>query len=437
MEIFKGFAHIGQLVNNSPDEVSPVGEISSESLSFMKDKKLFTSGDYPNLTLLGFTQTVDGVETEFAGTKQQLILKAASWTYARANNGTITVDVETFRQTFVAAFGTELDLISSGVHVKYNTNRYCPEFITIAPKNESSTITWKIWFSDQAFLNQYDDFVIIPVTPILDLDSMFDTYETVLALTTPADIQGMNDRANAAKGNYPYTALRTWAFDWVDPSNRDARIPTYWLTLHYGERGNNLDSVKEAIREHILANSDKPREDWAVIFPDIFTSTEVIVIPAFNLIAVPNRARETGVYSPTISLAMAEHLALKLSVGVDYNDEHIKSVIEVTNCIYKSIALVTVGGPENKDGVDKFSLRYPDYISVPTTHVDFGYMAEETRDFVLMIVEMVRLADELTPSMSLPRGFNRIVRDGITFVSANFKGFLWLVASRTSVMENL
>ncbi len=437
MEIFKGFAHIGQMVNNVPDEVSLIGEISSDSLSFKRDKKLYVSGDYPNITLIGFTQEVDGVETPFITVNQILAIKASAWTYQQANGGNIDSNMESFQQSFIEHFGLELDLVESGPHVRYSNNLHCPEYIVIAPKNKSTTMNWKIWFSDQAFLNQYDDYIIVPITPVLNMDSLFDTFEVVTGLTVPPDMQGMNDRANDAKGSYPYTALRTWMFNWVDPSNRDAKIPTYWLTLHYGERGNNLDSVKEALRDHILANSDRPREDWAVIYPDIFTSTEIIVIPAFNKVAVPNRARETGVYSPTISTQDAVMLANALCRGVGYNKVHIDSVTEITNCIYRSAALVTVGGPENQNGINTFSKRYPDYISVPTTHVDFGYMAEETRDFTLLLIEMVRLADEMTGSTSLPKGFNRIVRDDVTYVSSSFKGFLWLVPSRQSVMENV
>lgn len=437
MEIFKGFAHRGQLVNNSLHEVNKVGEISSDAISFRREKKHFSSGNFVNLTLIGFTQTKNNEEYVLPAATQTTILRACDYVYTQSSLGAITADRESFQHAFIQQFGTTLDLIGSGQHVAYGNNLFCPEYIVIAPLNKSTTVQWKIWFSDESFRNQYDDYEILVSTPIVELDSFFDTAEAVTGLVIPADMQGINDRADQAKGAYPYTALRTWNFDWHDPSNSKVRIPTFWVTIHYGEAGNNSDSAKEALRDHILANSKRSREDWAKIFPDIFTSTEFIIIPAFMNVAVPNKARENGVYSPVITPDEIDKLATRLPKGVGYTAAHNRATAQATTLIYRSIAIVVVGGPENRDGINTLRKRYPDYITVPTTHVDFGYMKEETRNFVLTLVNLVRLADELTPSTTVPKGYNRIVRDGVTYVATSFANFLYLVPSKESVLKEI
>lgn len=437
MELFKGFAHQGHLVDNVMHVVNPIGELSSMGSTYSKDKSLYTNANYNGLTLVGFEYKLDDTPIVMSLANQNLLFEIMDWIYAQSRAGAFTAERAEFQTKFLVKFGARADYKNSGKMVRYQNDKYCPEFIDIAPSGASAVISWKIWFADEAFRNQCDAFEIVVIPPVEDLDTLFDTFIAVKDLISPPDIQDLNNKANIAKGDYPYTALRTWDFEWIDRGNSANKLTMYWLTVHYGEAGNNLDSVKEAIRTYILANSIHSREEWAKIAPDIFTSSEFIIIPAIQNVAVPNRTRSSGLYSPTISPTVANEMAVLFSKGTAYTEAHILEHIEITSSLFRSAALVVVGGPENLYGIKKFSQRYPDYANLQTTHVDFGYMQEGTRQFVMLVTQLLALADSTTPSTSIPRGFNRITRDGIVYVSATLDRFLYLVATKYSIQELL
>lgn len=431
MQILYSFAHIGHLVDNTPDVVGPIGELSSYSMTFARDKLIYTSAEYPGLNLINFQyRNGDGVDTTLPNGDKNLILEATDWIIKQARFGNFTESIVDFQTKFLTEFTGKIDLLSSGMMVNFGNNLNCPEYVTITSNGNSETKQWMVWLSDNAFRTQCPISHISVVTPIPNLDEFFGDYVSVNDKVTPVDIQGLNDTARLLQGNYPYTDLRTWKFDWVDPNNEANKIPTYWLTIHWGDAGNNLDQAKEAIRDHILENSNRDREEWATIFPDIFTSTEFIIIPHYDLVAVPSKTRQSAIYSPTSNNAKVLYDAYRLVKGVGYNEDHIDSVIETTSSLYRSLSISIVGGSENREDINKFSIRYPDYINVATTHVDFGYMKEETREFVLILSELLSIAESITPSSSIPRKFNRIIRDNQTFIGVNFKDFLWLVVPK-------
>lgn len=436
MDILYAFAHVGNLVDNTRDVVAPVGELSSFSMTFSQDKLFYTNVDYPSLTLVSFFYQGDEKEHLQLDLAQQiLILKATDWVYRQARFGNFDESIAEFQTKFLTEFGGELEIQESGVMVNFGHNQHCPESITIAPLGQLQERNWVIWLSDEAFINQCPTSVIKPVAPIVNLDGFFDTAQNVHPMVVPPDMQRMNDKAEELKGSYPYTALRTWVFDWVDPANEENRIPTHWLTVHYGESGNNIDQAKEAIRDHILENSDRGREEWAKIFPDIFTSTEFIVIPHYDLISRPSRTRQTAFYSPITNHTKSLQDAIAHVRGTGYNPEHIETVLETAPSLYRSLAVSVVGGPENRDGIDRFSERYPDFMNVATTHVDFGYMEEETRAFVLVLNHLLSVAESATPSSSIPREFNRITRDEQVYIATSFEEFLYLVVPKYAYGE--
>lgn len=430
MDIMYGFAHLGHLVDNTPDVVGPVGELSSYSMTFARDKRIYSNAEQPGLSLVSFLYD-NGVQTlNLSPAHQGLMLEICGWVYQQGRSGSFNENIQSFQSSLINAHSAKVELADSGSMVQFGNGQYCPEFISFSPTGKSTEIKWTIWFSDSAFRNQYPASIIYVVPPVKTLDDFFGSSTDVNALVVPPDIQKMNDTAETLKGDYPYTSLRTWMFNWVNPTNSADRISTFWLTIHYGDAGNNLDQAKEAIVKHILENSTRTREDWAKIFPDLFTSTEFIVIPHYDLISRASMSRQSAMYSPTVSHGKSMLDALEFIRGNGYTQAHIKEVLEVTSTLYRSIAISVVGGPENRDGIKKFSARYPDYMNIPTTHVDFGYMEEETREFVLILNELVYVAEQATASSSLPRKFNRITRDDQVYISINFKGFLYLVVPK-------
>ena len=131
-------------------------------------------------------------------------------------------------------------------------NYYAPEYIIIAPYQQSATTNWRIWFSDDSLYNQYDEFIILPITPIVGLDQFFNDYNSVLALVNAIQQSDTFSRVSTSKGVFPESVLRNDVFSWTDPTDVTKTIPTNWVSVIYGPAGDNLDAVKEAIRDYIL-----------------------------------------------------------------------------------------------------------------------------------------------------------------------------------------
>lgn len=428
----KAFAHIGPLVNNTQGVVAPVGELSAMALTFTRIKSLHTHSDFANLMLVTFSYKVDDVPTPVSDPIAYSNLTALAWTYDRARLGAFDATKDSFQQAFILNFGSTFDLISSGEMVGFD-NHYIPEYIEFAPKNQSATISWRIWFANDSFYNQFDEHEILVVPPVANIDAFFNDTQTVSDLIASIKAADLIAKADVIKGAYPYTVFRDDLFDWVDPLDRDIRIPVDWPVIVYGLAGDNLDAVKEAIRTWILANSTHTRDEWAEIFPDLFTSTEFIITPMWHRYAIPNATRDLGVFASVIPMTSVYPLVHDSCKGVGYTNAHIDEVLCMMPSLFRSVQLAVVGGPENRNGIDRLDERYPDIINVPSTHVDFMRMSEETRQFILLLNEMLDHAEELTPNSGVPQGFNRQTREGVVYLSRTFKNFLYLVVTKYSV----
>lgn len=435
MNIFKAFAHIGALSDNAPGVVAPVGELSKWSLTFVKENTLHVLPEFPDETLVGFSYKEDDVVKPVpAGTISSCFV-AVSWIYTQAKLGSFNDIKDSFQQKFITNFGNEFDLIDSGKMIQFQSY-FAPEYIVIAPKDQSISDSWRIWFADDSFFNQYDEFEIVPVVPLIPLDLFFDDYDTVKGLIEGLQQSELFDRIRIARDVYPETYQRSDVFTWQQASNHALKIDTDWVTLVYGAAGNNLDAVKEALRDYILkpGNSTHTRDEWAEIFPDIFTSTEFIITPMWHLPAVPGGDRQVGTFSGVTQHKIAREMCHLTCKGVKYTNEHIDEVISSVPSQYRSLMLAVVGGPENRDGVDVLNEVFADFMNVPITHIDFGRMSQKTRTWIATVLDpMLMHAEDMTVNSGVPAGFNRVVRDGVVYLAKSYDKFLYLVVTAYSV----
>lgn len=433
MKSFKGFAHIGVQVDNKAKVVAPVGELSGLSLTFTRDQTKFTNGATPGYMLRGFSYHVDDKLTDFPAVDANKILTVISWLYGKSNLGTLTTDPLSVKTAWTADQAATYDLKETGTMQLYATNKYIPSYIVFAPKNDAVTL-WKIWFTNEAFFNQYDLYEYSHVKPLINLDDFFLDYVNLKPKIDAITMSSQIGNATLQRNNDPETAIRDDVFDWVDPIDRDKRIPVDWLSILWGEAGNNLDKLKESLAAWILlpANTKHTRDEWATIFPDIFTSTEIIFTPLWNEYGVAPRPRESGVYRGAGNMMVGIAAAKKVCKGVKYTATHIQNVANDCPTQFKSLRTVAVGGPENRDGLNQFILRHPDYLNVATTHVDFMRMTELSRGMVMMLMEMLQYAEEMTETSTMPIGYNRTIRDGVMYISKSYEKFLYLVVSKFS-----
>lgn len=435
MSILKGFAEITRLIDNNPSKVAKVGELSADSKTFVKDYLTYTNVDHPGLLFLAMQSLNDSlVPATPSVTQTKAMLDVIAFTYARATANELGPDKDSFSHRFAITFLNEFKLLASGPHI-LSESKWYPTSVTFCPIGREGEDVWTVWFADQSFNHEFDVSVLHIIPPVDNLDLFFNTpfnVQTLLDTRTPVMTM---DRIDTIRGTAPYTVLRMDPFDWIDPNSGINKIQTHWTVIIYGRAGDNLDSVKDAIVKHILANTNRTVEEWANIFPDIFRSTEFIITPNYHLQGVPDQNFERGMYSAVSNYKDSLKLVERLSKGVGYTPGHIDQTLTNIPTLYRSVAVNLIPGPENRVGYKNFRDLYGDYVNVPTSHIDYMKMRVKTRFFVQLLTDMLEHAEQMTPSTLVPTGYDRIERDGVWYLGKSTLDALYLVVTKFSILK--
>lgn len=424
----KAFMVYGAMADNTVGVIAPLGELSTDSMTYAKEKGQYQNPQYDDPTLVSFLSEENNQTVPVSGAQANLALEIGQWIFDEAMGGNISGNASNFLRDLNAEFGDVINTTQVG-SMLYNGSVWMPEWIVYGKTGTSSRI--KIWFADEAFSNQYDEYTLEFITPLENIDNFFmsraDVVEKVAARTW-TDIVETTERT---KGENPYTVLRSDLFPWVDPDDREFELRTYWTTIIYGRGGNNLDIIKQELTEKILAESAYPRSRWAEIFPDLFTNTEFIITPLWSQYAIPNKTLQSGVYSPTVKIADSIALAKKTAQGLGYTSNWVSSHLQASFIPYKSLSFLVIGSPENRDGVVDFDQQFVDYISVSTGSTDFNRMSAATQNFVVFFNELIKAAEHMTDSSDIPTGISRIERNGVWYASAGHNSIQYLVVLRS------
>lgn len=434
MYSLKGFINIGLLTDNTVGVVAPLGELSTRSRTYSREIGGYVHSSAPDVKLITFSSKRQNVglvpvSNEYA----QHVLAVAQWVYNEAIAGAITNNAAQFLSAIGAEFEATAEGFSCGEMV--TDGRYwMPEYLLWSFKGAGEENYLKIWFSDAAFQRQYDEYEIIVVPPVHNLDDLFQDKETVEAKLRESDtLDKLMDRVAEATGGEPYTYLRTIKIDWHDQFNPDNVLPTHWTVAIYGKAGDTIDNIKRALMEYVLENSNRPRDDWVVILPDLFRVTEFIIVPLWHQYSVPNQTLVAGIYSPVGRIRDLVTKALPYCKG--YEEAHVARMACYTTFVYKSLGLVIVPGPENREAVSSFEQTFPDYMTIPTTHLDFNRMSPRTQNWVLLMYEMLKQAETMTEFSDLPIGLGRLKREGVLYVTATYEDVNYLVVAKSNPAE--
>lgn len=431
----KGFVGIETLISNQEGVTAPIGEISTRGLTYAKDVGIYNDPANPTLTYYSFhCRDGNGAALPVPPVMQGHVMAMAAWinTTQRQNGSAQT------REDFLLNFtqqwqGTSTNL-NCGEMKQIDVGFFFPEWIQFQKTNldPSTNITENLttlWFADESFRSQYDEFAITVIPPVANLNVFFSGKAQVVAALAAQNTGATLTRIQDAKEGHPETILSGENFDWVDPATL-TRTPTNWSLLIYGAAGDDLDAIRQAIRDYIAANSTRTEDEWKAIFPDIYKNTEFVIFPRWKAWAIPDRALYQGTHSPIVKLKEAlDYLKTTLPL---YTASHIDAHGTTLPCNYKSLALLLTSSPDNRVGTLDITDLYPDLINVPTSDTLWEAMGPETRAWVEGIQKMVMTAETMGPFTDLPLGQRRTTRAGIIYVSQKFNDVNFLVASKAT-----
>lgn len=436
MYTLKGFFTYDSMISNQLNNVSRFGELSQNSLSYSKDKLIYADGAIaPETSLVVFHTFRDAARIEVPLLISNNALSIGGWLLERATAGQIPVDGYLLRQQLNAEFATTAGSFEVGA-VLDNFGTKMPEWIRYVDSTTGEANIITIWLSDESFSNQYDSFSIEVVTPLDNLNDFFKDPILVKQALSLYDLVEKTDEVQSKRGQYPFTLIKTFKYDYVNPTNHDDLTPSYWIVIIYGQAGNNPDLIREAIVAKVLAGSTHTRDEWAAILPDLFRTTEFIFTPLWLQYSIPNHEFQAGIYSPTID--PRENLALfkRTARGSGYSPLYVENRYELTTNIYKSIAMGVIGNPDNRDGITQFSDKFPDYILSTNNTPDFNRMSAITAEWCNLFGRLLLAAETMTQYTAVPVGLSRIIRDGIVYASGFYKNVNYLVVAKPTV-ENL
>lgn len=434
-EVFstKNFCNVSAFLSNVPGVVSPIGELNTYGYTFSREVGYFHHTSIDGYDLINLSSFNDGVKQAMpqAAVDQAIalvdhVVKATLGTSGELYYDEILLQLKTKAET-INAISIEI-----GAMVSAN-GRWVPQWISWVDEASTFENTHKVWLSLPAYENQFTDYEIIVVPPFDDLDSFFNPgsiVENRIKAITPSQIM---ERADQAKERHPETLLRTDAYTYHDPAiNATRRIDVYWTVLIYGPAGNDPDVIREALVEYILANSTHTRDEWAVIFPDIFKRTEFIFAPLWDQYASEQRVFDHGIYSGIVNHAKPVTWLTRFAAG--YSVDHIKDKAQVMSFPYRSLQMAVIGHIENRDGKVQISDYFNDFINVGTDSNDFGRMSANTAEWALIMMDLITTAESLTAATDLPRGTYRLVRDGVTYLARSFNRVLLIVLAKSNTI---
>jgi hypothetical protein len=429
MQSIKGFVGIQSLVGKNLATVYPLGELSTYSLTFSR-----SFGEYSDSAIPGYqlhtAASVDSVAGSIPLTQAQAthILTVAKWfeTYAAGKTGTYSKVA--LLNAALTQFQSNTNTWSAG-DLATNGDQYLPEWIQWT-NTDGNGSTIKIWFSDTAFQNEYDGFEIVVIPPVNAVDDFFKdtaTLQAEIAAFTPVKAI---EKVNTARGKVPETVLRVKNFLYTAPTFPNTQISTDWYVLVYGAAGDNDDQIKAALIAYIRAHTTHTDAEWAAILPDLWKSTEFVVIPRWDLVAIPDLTSNAGLYLPAVKPADAIAKAITYS---DYDATNVNANLEIVASYYKSLMLEIVGGPYNRNAKSQFTDYFGDYIAENTSSNDFDRMSKYTQDWSYLISSVLAVAETATTTSSgLPSNMAKTVRNGKLYISVVYDNVEYLVLAKSS-----
>jgi hypothetical protein len=430
MDIIKGFVNITAYLSNVPGQTALLGELSTWSKTYSLEKGYYEDTSVAGYQLVTFKAASDTSNTEFelsTGQAKQ-ILEVANAMVAYATSHIRPYDTQDFVNTISSSFFGRISDLQFGDYVD-NGALALPEWVSWT-NNEFGDGFVKIWFADQAFQTQYEEYTIKVVPPLEPLDNFFFGYGQVVSLLNAVTPVEFLEKIQAIKGDSPETYVRALAFNFINTANPAQFTASNWGVVIYGYAGDNIDNIKDAIVEYVLANSTHARSEWEQILPDLFKRTEFSVLPRWDQISIENLNSLGDLYSSIME--PLESLQFAKDAINYYSDQFIEQNIELFPFDYKALVLTAVSGDNNVAGTDSLRSLFPDYIPVPSTSTDFGRMSLKTQNWIIFMERLIMAAETATQYSSIPTDLRKQTKGGILFISKIYEGVNYLVACKSN-----
>tara|TARA_B100000700_G_scaffold208593_1_gene229258 strand:+ start:12183 stop:13508 length:1326 start_codon:yes stop_codon:yes gene_type:complete len=433
MYMLKGFMTIQALADNAPGQIATLGELSTHAKTYSRELGYYNNSQYPDVDFVSFHSVdTNGLDVVVPSTHSDVLLHLGQWMYENSVNGILIGEPDDFVTKVLNEFSEQISDLTTGRMLENSQGNFLPEYIQFKVRNQDDNYI-KIWFSDDSFRRQYDEYEILVVPPVENVDDLFKTPQEVKALLDEMDDSKRMLRIEQTREQNPDTHTRVDMYTWHNPLQMEYELSTPWTVIIYGAAGNTLDRIRRATVEWVLENSAYPEDEWEKFIPDLFKVTEFLITPLWDEYSIPNETLTAGLNSPIIDYNII--LEKARATATQYPDVHVDQYTQVSVANYKSLGFIVVGGTENRDGIYTFKAQFPDYIVIPTSSNEFGRMSPITQEWVMKFSEMLKIAETMDTFSDVPLGYTRVIRDNVMYVAMMHDQVQYLVVSQKSYNE--
>lgn len=431
MYTIKGFARIAELANNSIGSTPVLGELSTQSLTYGRERHrgyhLDASKGIVEFVSFQCKQHSTNLLVPVPTTYSTLILLVVNWLYDRSKAQAIAATPALVAAQIAAEFNTNLQQVQCGELVAIGNIRL-PSFVQFVKTEGDNDNLIQVWFSDPAFRLQYDATELVIIPPVEELDSLFESSPVVEGLLAQRTIDQLFALKEEIIGEDPPTEELAQVHDRKSILS-PMTLKTNWIILIYGAAGNDPDTIRQALVDYVLANSERTEAEWRALIPSLFLKTEFVIVPHWDQIAIPNQVEGAGQYSSFV--APNEPAAYAL-LGAAGGPNNYAPFIRTFPTTFKSLVCTSYGGVDNADGVRDLRTKFPDFINVHTSSADFGRMSPTTQAWVRMLYTVIQAAETMTTTSGLVAGVKRTIRNGKVFAVGTYLNVQYVVYCKSN-----
>lgn len=445
MKIIQGFVTIPTMADNKVGVTAKFGEFSAHSATFSRDlRNLSDPATYPDLEII----TVKAIDEashniDIPPTVVTRLLSVPGWIQTQYNAGAIPLDAS--KTVLENAITAELPY-ATGVRIGQilstgQNGKRLPDNIRFDISHDNEIYRVTLWFSDERFRTQYRYYEIEVIAPVDIVDRLVDSLANVAVTLSAVKMQSVTNRINTQNRKDKFTELQTYPLTWHAPNDASGKsvLNTEWTMIIYGNAGADTEAIKGAIRDYLFANS--AYEDWAKIFPTLFSSNEFVIVPFWDAVATPRVTYDDGLYNTMITtgiinLATYKYIPSSYRVG-NGSDEFIALNTTVGSVFYRAMMFISLGNPSNKGGIYTIAHLFPDYMGVSTASPDFSRMSTKTQSFVLKLNDCFNKARLYTPNERFPAEYTLAVKNSREHIGFDFDGFTFYVMTRLGYLRGI
>lgn len=422
--IINAFAEIQSLISNDSQTVTPAGELSPRAKAYTRDLRTYSDpGLYPGTTVHVFNCKQNGINiaVPVSGVNRALdIAHQISENYTGSSTGRTFLE-NTFPD--MTGISVESDVPVSG--------KTLIEKIECNFEIGGVTFLLKLYMSSPYFEENYDEYEIRVVPPIIPVSSLRDSYNNVLSLLNTVSSADKASMEEDALDGVPASHRRIYTLRWQDTDNNT--ILTDWVILGWGVESMRTDVILEAIRQYLTLNSGSSIESWKDYLPDIQVEDNFTFIPLWDQEA---RVAGNGIdahYRPVINIG---------NIGAIGNENYAtrsqtewSEQGELMVLLRKSIPMLVIAGLGNSNQERQFGTMYSDYTLFNINDPVAGYISPSTISVIQSLEILTALAENFTGATVLPGNVTKNIINNKTFLETAVDGMLLKVLVRSDFVR--